>query len=107
MDIIPDDRNSLVSKRMIIECQNYLSSCGVLEDYSLLLNKAFAEHMLETTLEESEEPYDTIDEDMQQRAVEYFSLNINEKELERVVSFDFVSGLLKYALIAPNEVIDY
>jgi hypothetical protein len=88
-----------VSERMITAAQNYLATCGAIEETSLVFSEAFAEHMLETMFEESEEPYDRIDEDAQARSVEYFAQRLDPENPAAMTERDFVEGLLTYALL--------
>jgi hypothetical protein len=91
-------RQSDVSEAMVVAGQTYLGTCGAVDNPSLTLSDAFAEHMLQTILEECGEPYGRISGDVQARAVEYFTENRDPEDSMSITYSDFVRGLLTYAL---------
>ena len=96
---VSDTKKAEISEEMVVAAQIYLGTCGAVEDPSLLLNRAFAVDMLETTLEECGEPYGRISEEMQDRMVEYFSRYRDVDEPMAITYSYFVEGLLSYALL--------
>jgi hypothetical protein len=94
--------NQEISDEMIVAAQIYIGTSGAIEDPTLVMNKAFAEDMLESILNECGIPFGNITDEMQVRAVEYFSRYLDRTDPMAATYSSFVEGVLSYALLGVD-----
>jgi hypothetical protein len=91
-----------ISERMIEAGRRYLGRSGALDDPSLVLYRGFVQHMLEKTIEQGAESWDSVSESMEDRAMEYISRYFVIENPSMMTERNFVQGLLSYALLGEE-----
>ena len=97
-----EGQSGLISEPMIAAGQNYLGTCGALDEPSLIFSEVFAVHFLESVLDECEEAHGWLGGEEAARAVEFFSRHFDPGAPISITYPDFVKGLLAYALLGVD-----